>query len=109
MSYSVRTSRSWISIFYTGKMFPKEYQGGSFVAFHGSWNRANRVGQTVVYLPFRNGKPTGEIKEFLKGWMITPDKKEVWGRPVGVQQLPDGSLLVTDDGGNKIWRITYKG
>ena len=67
------------------------------------------MGQTVVYIPFKNGKPAGEIREFLSGWMLSPDKQEVWGRPVGLLQMPDGSLLVTDDGGNKIWRIAYKG
>ena len=96
-------------MFYTGKQFPKEYQGGAFVAFHGSWNRAERVGQTVAYVPFKNGKPVGEIKEFLTGWTMGKDKREVWGRPVGFMQLPDGSILVTDDGGNKVWRISYHG
>ncbi|BDC52279.1 sorbosone dehydrogenase [Bryobacterales bacterium F-183] len=95
--------------FYNGKMFPAEYRGGAFVALHGSWNRSKRVGQTVVYVPFKNGKPSGPIKDFLSGWMLSPDKQEVWGRPVGILVMPDGSLLVTDDGGNKIWRITYKG
>lgn len=95
--------------FYTGQQFPKEYQGGAFMAFHGSWNRADRVGQTLVFLPFRDGKPTGEIKEFLSGWTLGKDKREVWGRPVGLMELPDGSLLLTDDGGNKVWRISYKG
>ncbi len=95
--------------FYTGQQFPKEYQGGAFMAFHGSWNRADRVGQTLVFLPFKDGKPTGEIKEFLSGWTLGKDKREVWGRPVGLMELPDGSLLLTDDGGNKVWRISYKG
>ena len=96
-------------IFYTGKQLPKQYQGGAFVAQHGSWNRSKRVGYNVVYLPFQNGKPTGDVQEFLTGWMLDPNKREVWGRPVGFFQMPDGSLLVTDDGGNKIWRISYKG
>jgi glucose/arabinose dehydrogenase len=96
-------------LFYTGKQFPKEYHGGAFLAFHGSWNRADRVGQTVAFVPFKNGKPVGEIHEFLSGWMLGKDKKEVWGRPVALLQLPDGSILVTDDGGKKIWRISYKG
>ena len=94
--------------FYTGTMFPKEYQGGAFFAFHGSWNRDKRVGQSVAFVPFSNGKPTAPPKEFLKGWMLSPDKAEVWGRPTGVLQMQDGSLLVSDDGGNKIWRISYK-
>ncbi len=96
-------------IFYTGKQFPKEYQGGAFLAFHGSWNRSKRVGQSVVFLPFKNGKPSGTLKEFLTGWMLSPDKQEVWGRPVGLLQMPDGSLLVSEDGNNKVWRISYKG
>lgn len=97
------------ALFYTGKQFPKEYQGGAFLAFHGSWNRAQRVGYNVSFIPFKDGKPQGGPKPFLSGWMIAPDKREVWGRPVGLLQLPDGSLLVSDDGGNKIWRVSYKG
>jgi glucose/arabinose dehydrogenase len=97
------------ALFYTGKMFPKEYEGGAFLARHGSWNRSKRVGYDVVFLPFKNGKPAGELRPFLTGFMLAPEKKEVWGRPVGLLQLPDGSLLVTDDGGRKIWRIAYKG
>ncbi|MCW5981914.1 MAG: PQQ-dependent sugar dehydrogenase [Bryobacteraceae bacterium] len=97
------------SRFYTGKQFPKEYQGGAFVATHGSWNRSKRVGYNVLFIPFRDGKPTGEVREFLSGFMLDPNKTEVWGRPVGLLQLEDGSLLLSDDGGNKIWRISYAG
>jgi len=96
-------------IFYTGKMFPSEYQGGAFVARHGSWNRSKRVAYDVAFVPFRNGKPAGEPRPFLTGFMLSPDSKEVWGRPVGLLQLGDGSILMTDDGGKKIWRITYSG
>jgi glucose/arabinose dehydrogenase len=96
-------------IFYTGKQFPAEYQGGAFLAFHGSWNRSKRVGQSVAFIPFQNGKPSGPVREFLSGWMLSPDKREVWGRPVALLQLTDGSVLVSEDGGNKIWRISYKG
>ncbi len=95
--------------FYTGRQFPAEYRGGAFLALHGSWNRAQRVGYSVVFVPFKGGKPAGAPRDFLTGWMMSPDKVEVWGRPVGLLQLPDGSLLVSDDGGNKIWRISYKG
>ncbi|PYV07457.1 MAG: L-sorbosone dehydrogenase, partial [Acidobacteria bacterium] len=76
---------------------------------HGSWNRSKRVGYNVVFLSFRNGRPVGSPVEFLSGFMLSPDKREVWGRPVGLLQLPDGSLLVSDDGGRKIWRVSYKG
>ena len=94
--------------FYTGNQFPAKYQGGVFLALHGSWNRAQRVGQSVVFLPFKNGKPAGPLEDVLTGWMLGPDKREVWGRPTGVMVMKDGSLLVSDDGGNKIWRISYK-
>lgn len=94
--------------FYTGKQFPAKYQGGAFLALHGSWNRSKRVGQSVVFLPFKNGKPSGPIEDFLTGWMLGPDMREVWGRPTGVMVMKDGSLLVSDDGGKKIWRISYK-
>jgi glucose/arabinose dehydrogenase len=90
-------------------MFPKHYQGGAFLAFHGSWNRSKRLGYSVNFIPFENGRPSGKIEEILTGWMLSPDEKEVWGRPVAILQMPDGSLLVAEDGGNKIWRITYKG
>ncbi len=96
------------TLFYTGKQFPKQYQGGAFLAFHGSWNRSQRVGYSVTFIPFKGGKPLSGPKEFLTGFMLAPDKREVWGRPVGLLQMPDGSLLVSDDGGNKIWRISYK-
>ena len=94
--------------FYTGKSFPKEYQGGAFIALHGSWNRAKRQGYEIAFVPFANGKPSGPMKEFLTGWMLSPDNPEVWGRPVGVLEMADRSLLVSDDGGKKIWRVAYK-
>lgn len=94
--------------FYTGKQFPKEYQGDLFVAQHGSGNRTKRVGYDIVRVPFKNGKPVGGFKEFVGGWMLGEDDKRVWGRPVGVFQANDGALLVTDDGANRIWRVSYK-
>src|SRR5438552_2871137 len=77
-------------VFYTGKQFPAEYRGGAFVALHGSWNRSKRVGYAVTFVPFANGKPSGQVRDFLTGWMIAPDSQEVWGRPVAIMQLPDG-------------------
>ena len=94
--------------FYTGKMFPKEYQGGAFISLHGSWNRAQRQGYQIAFIPFANGKPSGPRQEFLTGWMLAPDNPEVWGRPVALLEMPDGSLLVSDDGGRKIWRVSYR-
>jgi glucose/arabinose dehydrogenase len=96
-------------IFYTGRQFPAEYRGGAFLAFHGSSNRSKRVGYSVAFIPFKDGKPSGPVREFITGWMLGPDREEVWGRPVGLLQLPDGSLLVSDDGGRKIWHVSYTG
>jgi glucose/arabinose dehydrogenase len=93
--------------FYTADQFPAEYKGGAFLALHGSWNRSRRTGYSVGFVPFRNGRPSGDVKEFVAGWMTSPDSPNVWGRPVAVLALRDGSLLVSDDGGKKIWRITY--
>ena len=95
--------------FYTGTAFPAQYRGGAFITLHGTWNRSQRAGYKVVYVPFANGKPSGAPRDFLTGWMIAPTNKAVWGRPVGVMQMRDGSLLVSDDGGKKIWRVSYKG
>ncbi|MEZ5355074.1 MAG: PQQ-dependent sugar dehydrogenase [Bryobacteraceae bacterium] len=96
------------ALFYTGSQFPAKYKNGAFLALHGSWNRSKRVGYSVVFVPFEKGKIAGQPEDFLTGWMLSPEQREVWGRPVGFFQMPDGSLLVTDDGGNKIWRISYK-
>ena len=96
-------------VFYTGKQFPQEYQGGVFLALHGSWNRSKRVGQSIAFIPFKDGKPSGPMREVLTGWMLSTDKPEVWGRPVALLQLPDGSLLISEDGGKKIWRLVHKG
>ena len=90
----------------------KQFQERSleeFLAFHGSWNRSERIGYSVTFIPFADGEPTAGPEDFLSGFMLDPAKREVWGRPVGLLQLPDGSLLVSDDGGGKIWRITYLG
>jgi glucose/arabinose dehydrogenase len=94
-------------LFYDGKMFPEEYSGDAFVALHGSWNRTNRTGYKIIRIKFKGGKPVGGYDDFLVGWMLGEDKPEVWGRPVDLLVLKDGSMLVTDDGGNKIWRVTY--
>jgi glucose/arabinose dehydrogenase len=93
--------------FYNGKQFPESYSGGAFVAEHGSWNRANRAGYQVVFVPFKNGEPAGDAVPFLTGFVPDPGKELVYGRPVGVTTAPDGSLLVSDDGIGVIYRITY--
>ncbi|HTT08985.1 MAG TPA: PQQ-dependent sugar dehydrogenase [Gammaproteobacteria bacterium] len=94
-------------LFYTGSQFPEKYRNGCFVALHGSWNRAKHAGYRVVFVPFSHGKPVSGPEDFLTGWMLGEDRQEVWGRPVGLLQLPDGSLLVSDDGAGKIWRVSY--
>lgn len=94
-------------LFYTGTQFPEKYRGGLFMAFHGSWNRSVRTGYSVTFIPFKDGRPQSGPQDFLGGWMLGEDKAEVWGRPVGLLQLKDGSMLVSDDGGRKIWRISY--
>jgi glucose/arabinose dehydrogenase len=94
-------------VFYAGRQFPEEYRGGAFLAMHGSWNRSDRVGYQVAFVPFRDGKPGGPPRDFITGWMLAPDRTQVWGRPVAVFQMTDGSLLITDDGGRKIWRVSY--
>jgi len=97
-------------VFYTAtggrSAFPKEYVGDGFAAFHGSWNRAFRTGHKVVRVRMRNGVPTGEYDDFLVGFIA--DDGDAWGRPVGLAELPDGSLLLSDDGANLIYRIAYR-
>jgi len=94
--------------FYDGKQFPSEYQGDIFAAEHGSWNKATRAGYELIRVPLhQTGRASGEYEDFMTGFVL--DNGDVWGRPVGVTVAPDGSLLVTDDGSNSIWRISYRG
>src|SRR5204862_4718502 len=97
-------SASLEMVFYSGRQFPKEFQNDAFAAQHGSWNRARRTGYKVIRILSRNGVPTGEYEDFMTGF-VTADGK-VWGRPVGVAIAGDGSLLVSDDGSNSIWRAS---
>lgn len=92
--------------FYDGEKFPEEYRLNAFAAEHGSWNRTRRTGYKVIRIPAREGAPTGEYIDFLTGF-VTPDG-DVWGRPVGVTTTKDGALLVTDDGGDCIWRVAHE-
>ena len=94
-------------IFYKGTMFPQSYRGDAFVALHGSWNRSKRTGYKIVRIPFKNNRPAGGYYDFITGWMLNEDAWQVWGRPSGLLVLKDGSMLIADDGANKIWRITY--
>ncbi len=96
-------------LFYTGTQFPGRYRNGAFIALHGSWNRARRAGYKVVFVPFANGRAMAGPEDFLSGWMLGEGRREVWGRPVGLLQMPDGSLLISDDGSGTIWRVSYDG
>ena len=94
--------------FYTGKMFPAEYQNTMFIAQHGSWNKATKIGYNVINVSVdAKGKVTS--KPFLEGF-LTDAKADppMWGRPVDVQELHDGSLLVSDDYNGIIYRVSYK-
>src|SRR5229473_2060967 len=93
--------------FYTGKQFPETYRGGAFVAEHGSWNRAARSGYQIAFVAFKNGKPDKDPVPFLTGFVPDVSKGLVYGRPVGVAVLPDGSLVVSDDGPGILYRISY--
>jgi glucose/arabinose dehydrogenase len=95
-------------VFYDGSMFPGEYRGDAYVALHGSWNRSKRTGYKIVRIRFKDGKPVGGYDDFITGWMLGEDNPAVWGRPVGLLVLKDGSMLVSDDGAHKIWRVAYK-
>jgi glucose/arabinose dehydrogenase len=92
--------------FYNKNKFPERYRGGVFVGQHGSWNRSQFSGYKVIFVPFAKGKPAGLPEDFLTGFIVNPKEKDVRGRPVAVTVMNDGSLLVTDDGADVIWKIT---
>ncbi len=94
--------------FYQGDKFPSEYKGDIFASEHGSWNKSVRVGYEVIRVPLhQTGHATGEYEDFLTGFVLP--NGQVWGRPVGMTEAPDGSLLVSDDGSGSIWRVSYTG
>jgi glucose/arabinose dehydrogenase len=93
--------------FYTAKQFPAQYQGGAFIAEHGSWNRSTRNGYQVAFVGFKDGKANADPVPFLTGLVPDPTGHNVNGRPVGVAVAPDGSLLVSDDGACVIYRVSY--
>jgi glucose/arabinose dehydrogenase len=94
--------------FYEGQAFPARYRQGAFIGQHGSWNRSELAGYKVVFLPFKDGRSSGKPEDFLSGFIADAAKAEVYGRPVGVTMLPDGSLLVADDTSNTIWRVSAR-
>lgn len=100
-------------VFYEGSQFPAEYKGDAFVALHGSWNSGMPTGYKVVRVRFKGGKPVGGYENFVTGfWDGTSKPGEparVWGRPAGLTVAKDGSLLIADDGGKVVWRVSYSG
>ena len=90
--------------FYTGAMFPAGYAGDAFMTYHGSWNRSVPTGAKVVRVHVQNGRPVS-VDDFVTGWQL--DNGSRWGRPVGLLVMSDGALLVSDDTGDRIWRVSY--
>jgi glucose/arabinose dehydrogenase len=91
--------------FYNKDAFPAKYKNGAFAGQHGSWNRSTLSGYKVLFVPFKNGKPSGPPEDFLTGFIEDEEKATVFGRPVDITVLNDGSLLVNDDAGNTLWRV----
>jgi glucose/arabinose dehydrogenase len=92
-------------IFYTGNMFPETYRNQILIAEHGSWNRTEKIGYRITKVTLKNGEPTS-YEPFIEGWL--QDNESVWGRPVDLLQLPDGSILISDDHSGIIYRISYQ-
>lgn len=94
--------------FYRGKQFPTYYHNGAFAAFHGSWNRHTGVGFNLIFIPFgTNNRPKGYYEEFLKGFLTDVKGPKAFARPVGILEMKDGSLLFSEDGNGRIYRIEY--
>jgi len=97
-------------VFYDGEQFPAEYRGDAFVALKGSWNRSEPTGYKVVRVRFKDGRPEGSYENFVTGfWVSGQHRAEVWGRPAALAVMKDGSLLIADDTGGTIWRLSYTG
>jgi len=92
-------------LFYDGEQFPAEYKGQIFAAQHGSWNRQKRLGYKIIRAVMKDGAPTGEVEDFVTGFVV--DDTHVWGRPVGVTVAKDGTLLFSEDGQGTIWRVSH--
>ncbi|HEX9728470.1 MAG TPA: PQQ-dependent sugar dehydrogenase [Gemmatimonadales bacterium] len=90
--------------FYGGTRFPAAYRGNLFVALHGSWDRSFPIGYKVIRIPIDGGRVAGDPIDFISGWQVG---RRSWGRPVDVLTAPDGSLLISDDQGGRIYRVSY--
>lgn len=93
--------------FYTGTMFPEEYHGDIFIAEHGSWNRSKKIGYRITRVKIENNKSVG-YEPFIYGW-LNEEEQEAWGRPVDILILKDGSMLISDDMANVVYRVSYNG
>jgi len=97
-------------VFYDADQFPPDYKGHAFVALKGSWNRTEPTGYKVVRVPFKDGKPEGFYENFAVGFWASGERRaEVWGRPAALAVAKDGALLIADDTGGTIWRVSYTG
>jgi glucose/arabinose dehydrogenase len=94
--------------FYTGKQFPAEYKNQVFIAEHGSWNRSKKIGYRIMMVTLDENQKATSYKPFAEGWLMAAED-DAWGRPVDLEFLPDGSMLVSDDYANAIYRIYYAG
>ena len=90
--------------FYTGNQFPTNYKNQLFIAEHGSWNRANKIGYRIALVHMQGNQCTS-VENFAEGWL---QGETSWGRPVDIEWMPDGSMLVSDDQANAIYRISYQ-
>ncbi len=90
--------------FYRGDAFPSDWRGGAYIGEHGSWNRSTLTGSKVAFVPFAGGKPAGAPRDFLTGFLSA--KGDAHGRPVGVVEDKSGALLVADDVGGVVWRVS---
>ncbi|MFK3707734.1 glucose/arabinose dehydrogenase [Raoultella sp. BIGb0138] len=94
-------------LFYTGAMLPQKYQGGAFISEHGSWDRSPLNGYQVSFVAFKDGKPVGKPETVVSGF-VSDDEKELYGAPVGLAQDNEGALIIADDVGNAVWRVTTR-
>ena len=96
--------------FYDKEQFPEKYHHGAFVAFRGSWNRDRGTGYKIVFVPFgEDDRSLGYYEDFLTGFLVDPEGPDTFARPVGLLVMPDGSLLLAEDGNNRIYRISFVG
>jgi glucose/arabinose dehydrogenase len=95
-------------LFYTGTNLPAQYRGGAFIGEHGSWDRSPLNGYAVAYVAFENGKPVGTPMPVVTRF-VSDDEKQLYGAPVGLTQDQDGALIIADDAGNTVWRVTKAG